>query len=177
MTGCDGCGKILGFKKYKFHRMWRIDGKYCKECMLELGKDFDVHAKVTLPKKHCDLCKVEFYFLKSTWVGKQQKHYCCVCNEAVLNGVIPDKSKGQSPGKVPQVMMIFAGLGVLMMVLGLVYTIIIAPSGEGNIVNILFGSVTTGMGFVLFKKTMKSRSMILGRVKQTTESLQTGETK
>ncbi len=177
MTGCDGCGKILGFKKYKFHRMWRIDGKYCKECMLELGNDFDVHAKVTLPKKHCDLCNVEFYFLKSTWVGKQQKHFCYVCNEAVLNGVIPDKSKGQSPGKVPQVMMIFAGLGVLMMVLGLVYTIMVAPSGEGNIVNILFGSVTTGMGFVLFKKTMKSRSMILGRVKQTTESLQTGETK
>lgn len=167
MTGCDGCGKILGFKKYKFHRMWRIEGKYCRECMLELGKDFDQHGKITLPKRRCDLCNVDFYFLKSTWVGKQQKHYCHVCNEAVINGAIPDRSKGQSPGKVPQVMMMFAGLGVVMMALGLVYTLVIAPSvGQGSVLGILFGSATTAMGFVLFKKTTRSRSLILGKTKK-----------
>lgn len=170
MTACDGCGKILGFKKYKFHRMWRIEGKYCRDCMLELGKEFDQHAAITLPKRHCDLCNVGYYFLRSTWTGKQQKHYCHTCNEAVINGVIPDRSKGQSPGNVPRVMMVFAGLGVLMMVLGLVYTVAIAPNSQGNLLGILFGSATTGMGFILFKKTVKSRSLILGKAKMNTTS-------
>jgi hypothetical protein len=111
MMACDGCGKILGFKKYRFHRMWRIEGKYCKDCMLDLGKDFDQYGRITLSKKQCDLCKVDFYFLKSTWSGKQKRRLCQVCNEAVLSGVIPDKSAGPRPGKVPQVMLMFAGLG------------------------------------------------------------------
>ena len=143
--------------------MWRIDGRYCRECMLELGKEFDQHGRITLPKKRCDLCNVNYYFLKSTWSGKQQRHYCHICNEAVRNGVIPAKSTGPKLGKVPQVMMIFASLGVLMMILGLVYTILVAPYSHGNLLGILFGSTTTAMGFVLFKKTVKSRSMILGK--------------
>lgn len=138
--------------------------------MLELGNDFDKHGHITLSKKACDLCHVDFYFLKSTWVGKKQKHYCHVCNEAAINGIIPDKSKGQIPSKIPKVMMIFAGLGVVMMVLGLVYTVVIAPSSQGNLLNVLFGSATTGMGFVLFKKTIKSRSLILGKVKNRPET-------
>jgi hypothetical protein len=39
---------------------------------------------------------------------------------------------GQKPGKIPQVMLVFAGLGVFMMVMGLVYTVVIAPSSQGN---------------------------------------------
>ena len=166
MTGCDGCGKILGYKKYRFHRMWRIEGNYCKECMLELGKDFDQYARITLPKKRCDLCKVEFYFLKTNLSEKEKRHLCKVCNEAVLNGVIPDnKLLVRKPGRIPQVMIVFAGLGVLMMVLGLGYTLAIAPSGQGNILGILFGSATTAMGFVLFKKTIRSRNLLLGKAK------------
>jgi hypothetical protein len=167
MTACDGCGKILGFKKYRFHRMWRIEGKYCKECMLELGKDFDQYGRITLSKKPCDLCNVDFFFLKSTWSGKQKRRLCHVCNEAVLNGVIPDKSARPNPGRVPQVMMIFAGLGVLMMALGLAYTVAVAPTGQGNLLGIIFGSTTTAMGFVLFKKTVRSRNLILGKARLT----------
>jgi hypothetical protein len=166
MTGCDGCGKILGYKKYRFHRMWRIEGNYCKECMMELGKEFDKFGRISLPKKRCDLCKVEFYFLKSNLSANQKRHLCKVCNEAVVNGVIPNKLTDQRPGKIPQVMVAFAGLGVLMMVLGLVYTIAIAPASEGNILGILFGSATTAMGFVLFKKTVRSRNLILGKTKE-----------
>lgn len=165
MTSCSGCGKILGFKKYKFHRMWRIPGYYCKECMLKLGQDFDKHGKLTLPKRPCDLCNVEFHFLKSTWQGTKQCHYCDVCHQAVANGIIPDKTKGGIPGKLPHVLMIFAGLGVLMMVLGLVFTLMTIPGNETNLVNILFGSITTALGFVLFKKTIRSRSLILGKVR------------
>lgn len=163
MTGCSGCGKTLGFKKFKFHRMWRIPGYYCKECMLKLGQDFDDHARITLPQTQCDLCHVEFYFLKSAWQGKKQGHYCDVCQQAVTSGIIPDKSRQQPPQKLPKVMTLFAGLGVLMMGLGLVFTLMVAPGGESSLVNILFGSVTTALGFVLFKKTVRSRSLILGR--------------
>ncbi len=133
--------------------------------MLELGKDFDLYGRITSSKKQCDLCKVDFYFLKSTWSGKQKSHLCQVCSEAVLSGVIPDKLTAPKPGKVPQVMLIFAGLGVLMMALGLAYTVAVAPTGQGNLLGILFGSTTTAMGFVLFKKTVRSRSLILGKLR------------
>jgi hypothetical protein len=174
VTGCDGCGKILGYKKYRFHRMWRIEGNYCKECMLELGKDFDQYARITLPKKRCDLCKVELYFLKTNLSERQKRHLCKVCNEAVVNGVIPDKLPVRKPGRIPQVMIVFAGLGVLMMVLGLAYTIAVAPTVQGNILGILFGSATTAMGFVLFKKTIRSRNLILGRSKAASKEATSG---
>lgn len=163
MTGCSGCGKALGFRKYKFHRMWRIQGYYCRDCMLQLGKDFDDHGRITLPVHRCDLCKLEFHFLKSAWQGKKQGHYCDICYQAVTSGVIPDKAQKQIPQRLPQVMMVFAGLGVLMMGLGLVFTLM--ASGESSLLNILFGSVTTALGFVLFKKTVRSRSLILGKAK------------
>lgn len=163
MTGCSGCGKALGFKKYKFHRMWRIQGYYCRDCMLKMGKDFDDHGRITMPMQRCDLCKVEFYFLKPAWQGKKQGHYCDVCHQAVTSGAIPDKSRQQVPQKLPQVMTVFAGLGVLMMGLGLVFTLM--ASGESSLLNILFGSVTTALGFVLFKKTVRSRSLMLGKAR------------
>ena len=172
MSSCSGCGKTLGYRKYKFHRMWRIPGYYCKECMLILGKDFDVHGKIVTPKRCCDLCNVEYHFLKSHWHEKKQKNYCETCLEAVKSGAIPDKTLGQKPGKLPQVLMIFAGLGILMMALGLVFTLMVTPSGETNLVNILFGAVTTALGFVIFRKTIKSRNLILGQIKkQEIESL------
>lgn len=164
MTGCSGCGKALGFKKYKFHRMWRIPGYYCRDCMLELGKDFDEHGRITVPTHRCDLCKLEFHFLKSAWQGKKQGNYCDVCHQAVTSGVIP-ANRPQVPQKLPQVMMVFAGLGVLMMGLGLVFTLLAGAGGETSLVNILFGSITTGLGFVLFKKTVRSRSLILGKAR------------
>lgn len=163
MTGCSGCGKALGFRKYKFHRMWRIPGYYCRDCMLKLGKDFDDHGRITLPTHRCDLCKLEFHFLKSAWQGKKQGNYCDVCYQAVASGIIPDKGQKQIPQRLPQVMMVFAGLGVLMMGLGLVFTLM--ASGESSLLNILFGSVTTALGFVLFKKTVRSRSLILGKAR------------
>jgi hypothetical protein len=165
MTGCSGCGKALGFKKYKFQRMWRIPGYYCRDCMLKLGKDFDDHGRITLPMHRCDLCKMEFYFLKSAWQGKKQGHYCDVCQQAVTSGIIPDKTLPQVPQRLPRVMTVFAGLGVLMMGLGLVFTLMAGTSGESSLINILFGSVTTGLGFVLFKKTVRSRSLILGKAR------------
>lgn len=130
--------------------------------MLELGKDFDKHARITLPTRPCDLCGVEYHFLKSGPKENRHKRYCHVCHEAVANGVVPDKKLGVQPKKLPLVMMIFAGLGGLMMVMGLVFTMM--STGENaSVVNILFGAVTTALGFVLLRKTLRSRSLLLGR--------------
>ncbi|KAF6243290.1 hypothetical protein C6988_04245 [Nitrosopumilus sp. b1] len=169
MASCSGCGEVLGFKKYKFHKMWRISGYYCKKCMLVLGKDFDEHGKITLTTRPCDLCNLEFYFLKSS--NKEGKHgnYCDVCHKSVASGVIPKRGPSQVPTKLPLVMMIFAGLGIGMMGLGLVFTLMTA-SGESSLLNILFGATTTALGFVLFKKTMKSRSLLISQSSTITES-------
>jgi len=75
---------------------------------------------------------------------------------------LPDKSKGEAPGNMPIPMMIFAGLGALMMVLGLLFTVVGTASGEMNLVNILFGSFTTAAGFLLLRRTLRNRRLIAG---------------
>jgi len=163
MTHCSGCGVTLGWKKYRFQRMWRIPGYYCKKCMLELGKEFDKHAKLVTPTRKCDLCGVEYYFLKPYNRGSAHHNYCHVCHEAASNGVVPtSKELPRQPKRLPLVMMIFAGLGAFMMLAGLLFTMM-STGSDANVMNILFGAVTTALGFVLIRKTLKSRSMLLGR--------------
>lgn len=175
MAHCGGCGAVLGWKKYKFQRMWRIPGYYCRQCMLDLGRDFDKHARITLPAVPCALCGVEYYFLKGCSKGGGKRHmYCKVCHEAVSSGAVParpeDRAGGGAgrkdlkapPKNLPAVMMIFAGLGALMMVMGLVFTMM-STGEDANVANILFGSATTALGFVLLRKTLRSRSLLMGR--------------
>jgi drug/metabolite transporter (DMT)-like permease len=110
----------------------------------------------------CDLCRTEFYFLKSAWQGQQQRHFCGVCYRTAISGVLPDKNKGEAPGKMPISMMIFAGLGALMMVLGMVFTLVGTSTGEMDLLNILFGSFTTAAGFLLLRRTLRNRRLIAG---------------
>ena len=132
--------------------------------MMELGKEFDKYGRLTSIAKPCDMCGVEYYFLKS---GKRQgKHhkYCVICDEAVKNGVIPSNSKSgprPQPKQLPLTMMIFAGLGGLMMVMGLVFTMM-STGEDADVLNIVFGAATTAMGFVLVRRTLKSRKLLLG---------------
>jgi len=163
MTHCSGCGLTLGWKKYKFQRMWRIPGYYCKQCMLDLGKDFDRYGRIVTPTRACDFCGVEYHFLKSGPREHKHKKYCHVCREAVTNGAVPTtKEPGQQPRKLPLVMMIFAGLGGLMMLLGLAFTMM-STGSDANVANILFGAVTTALGFVLLRRTLRSRNLLMGR--------------
>lgn len=161
MTHCSGCGTSLGWKKYRFQRMWRIPGYYCKMCMLELGKDFDKYGRITTPTKKCDLCSVDYYFLKPYRKGGSHNSYCNICHEAVSNGAVPEKGLPPQPKKLPLVMMIFAGLGGFMMIAGLVFTMM-STGSDASVANILFGAITTALGFVLIRKTLKSRSLLLG---------------
>lgn len=171
MTHCGGCGITLGWKKYKFQRMWRIPGYYCRPCMLELGKEFDKHAKIVSPTRKCDLCGVDYYFMKPYNKGGVHHNYCHVCYEAVSNGAVPvpaaPKTKGElprPPQKLPLVMIIFAGLGGLMMLLGLGFTMM-STGEDANVTHILFGAITTALGFVLIRKTLKSRNLLLGQAR------------
>nr|AIF01313.1 hypothetical protein [uncultured marine thaumarchaeote KM3_145_B06] len=75
---------------------------------------------------------------------------------------MPDKNKGEAPGKMPISMMIFAGLGALMMVLGMLFTLVGTSAGEMDLVNILFGSFTTAAGFLLLRRTLRNRRLIAG---------------
>ena len=171
MTHCSGCGATLGWKKYKFQRMWHIPGYYCKGCMMDLGRDFDKHGRLTLPARPCDFCGAKYYFLKSTRTEGKQRKYCIVCLEAIRNGVVQPAVQGentprpQPPRQLPLAMMIFAGLGGLMMVMGLVFTMM-STGEDANVLNILFGAATTAMGFVLVRRTLKSRNMLLGQKRQ-----------
>ena len=110
----------------------------------------------------CDLCQTEFYFLTPAWQGSKQKHFCGVCYRTAISGILPDKNKGEAPGKMPISMMIFAGLGALMMVLGMVFTLVGTTTGEMDLLNILFGSFTTAAGFMLLRRTLRNRRLIAG---------------
>ena len=162
MASCNGCGEAVGFKKYKFNKMWRIGGSYCKPCMMTVGANWEKYGKVTLPRTPCDLCRVDFFFLKPAWQGEKRKNFCGVCYRTAISGILPDKTKGEAPGNMPIPMLIFAGLGALMMVLGLLFTVVGTASGEMNLVNILFGSFTTAAGFLLLRRTLRNRRLIAG---------------
>ena len=142
--------------------MWRIGGSYCTPCMMADGANWDKYGKVPIPRTPCDLCRVDFFFLKPAWQGEKRKNFCGVCYRTAISGILPDKSKGEAPGNMPIPMMIFAGLGALMMVLGLLFTVVGTASGEMNLVNILFGSFTTAAGFLLLRRTLRNRRLIAG---------------
>ena len=63
---------------------------------------------------------------------------------------------------MPVSMMIFAGVGALMMVLGMVFTLVGTSTGEMDLLNILFGSFTTAAGFMLLRRTLRNRRLIAG---------------
>jgi hypothetical protein len=142
--------------------MWKIGGYYCKPCMVKVGENWEKNGRVTIPMNPCDLCRTEFYFLKSAWQGDKQRHFCGVCYRTAISGILPDKNKGEAPGKMPISMMMFAGLGALMMVLGMVFTLVGTSSGEMDLLNILFGSFTTAAGFLLLRRTLRNRRLIAG---------------
>lgn len=158
--------------------MWRIPGYYCKPCMMELGKEFDKHARIISPTRKCDLCGVDYYFMRPYNKGGIHRNYCQVCYEAISSGAVPpptahDAKKTKKlptpPQKLPVVMIIFAGLGGLMMLLGLGFTMM-STGEDANITHILFGAITTALGFVLIRKTLKSRSLLLGHTNNRSSS-------
>ncbi len=140
--------------------------------MKKIGQDFDDHGKITLPKRKCDSCKQEFFFLTTTWQDKQRHRCCHVCKDLDFT----ESSKGAFlppvPPNVPLMMAVFAAFGVLLMIVGFAYVLLVAPQQDSNILHIIIGSSMTGGGFMLARKMVKVRNIILGKTQQTpTENL------
>ncbi len=160
MTFCTGCNVSLGWKKYNFQKQWRVRGYFCKDCMIKIGKDWDEHGKITITKRACDLCKQEFFFL--TTIQNKHHHHCChVCKDLDFN--TPKDIPPLIPSRIPIMMAGFASFGILLMIAGFAYVIFIAPQQDSNILHIIIGSSMTGAGFMLARKMIKVRNVILGK--------------
>lgn len=129
-----------------------------------IGKDFDANGKVTLPKRTCDSCKQEFYSLTTTWQNKQRHRCCYVCKDldfTVSTSETPFLPP--VPSRVPMMMASFAAFGILLMIVGFAYVLLIAPQQDSNILHIIIGSSMTGAGFMLARKMVKVRNLVLGK--------------
>lgn len=163
MTSCTGCNMTLGWKKYRFQKQWRIAGYFCKDCMSKIGHDFDEHGRVTIPKKHCDSCHQEFFFLESVWHEKKQKHCCVVCKDAGFVELPTTNGLPPVPPRVPLMMGLFAAFGMLLMISGFAYVLLIAPQQESSLLHVILGSTMSGAGFILARKMIKIRNLVLGK--------------
>ena len=165
MTSCTGCNVTLGWKKYNFQKQWHVRGYFCKECMKQIGKDFDDNGKITLPKRTCDSCHQEFFFLTTTWQNKQRHRCCDVCkNLDFTESPTPDKVLPPVPPRIPMMMALFASFGILLMLVGFTYVLVVAPQQDSNILHIIIGSSMTGAGFMLARKMVKVRNVLLGKI-------------
>ena len=172
MTSCAGCNITLGWKKYNFQKQWRIPGYYCKSCMKEIGQDFDDNGRITMPKRTCDSCQQEFFFLTTTWQNKKRHRCCQVCKDLDFDESSQNEPRlPPVPARVPTMMALFAAFGVLLMITGFVYVMLVAPQQESNILHIIIGSCMSGGGFMLARKMVKVRNIILGKTKVTAENL------
>jgi len=174
MTSCAGCNATLGWKKYNFQKQWRIPGYYCKSCMKQIGQDFDDNGKITLPKRACDSCHQEFFFLTTTWQNKQRHRCCQVCKDLdFTESSSKETTLPPVPARVPTMMALFAGFGVLLMIAGFAYVIMVAPQQDSSILHVIIGSCMSGAGFMLARKMVKVRNIILGKsnISQSMETL------
>lgn len=166
MTFCTGCNMTLGWKKYNFQKQWRIPGYYCKSCMTQIGQDFDDHGKITIPKRTCDSCHQEFFFLTTTWQNKHRHRCCHICKDLDSTKLPSQESLlPPIPARVPMMMALFAAFGVLLMFAGFAYVIMVAPQQDSGILHVIIGSSMTGAGFMLARKMVKIRNIILGKTK------------
>ena len=167
MTSCTGCNVPLGWKKYNFQKQWHIQGYFCKECMKKIGQDFDDHGRITLPKRSCDSCKQDFFFLTTNWQNKQRHRCCHVCKDLdFTESTLKTESYPPIPSRIPTMMAIFAAFGILLMISGFAYVLVVAPQQDSNILHIIIGSSMTGGGFMLARKMVKIRNIILGKTLQ-----------
>ncbi len=168
MTSCAGCNVTLGWKKYNFQKQWRVPGYFCNSCMKQIGQDFDDHGKITLPKRSCDSCKQEFFFLTTTWQDKQRHRCCNVCKDLDFTESPKNALLEPVPPRVHVMMAAFAVFGIALMISGFVYVVLVAPQQDSSILHVIIGSCMSGAGFMLARKMVKVRNIILGKTPQLT---------
>ena len=171
MTSCTGCNIPLGWKKYNFQKQWRVPGYFCKTCMKDLGQDFDDNGKVTLPKRTCDSCKQDFFFLTTKFENKQRHRCCQICKDLTAIDPKSEPVLPPPPARIPIMMALFAGFGILLMIAGLAYVMVVAPGQDSSVLHVIIGSCMTGAGFMLARKMVKVRNIVLGKTLSDPDSL------
>jgi uncharacterized BrkB/YihY/UPF0761 family membrane protein len=68
-------------------------------------------------------------------------------------------------------MALFAGFGILLMIAGLAYVMVVAPQQDSSILHVIIGSCMTGAGFMLARKMVKVRNIVLGKTDVPLDSL------
>ncbi len=142
--------------------------------MKKIGYDFDEHGKITLPRRACDSCRQEFFFLTTIWQNKKRHRCCNICKdlESVDESTSKDALLRSVPSRIPIMMGMFAAFGIMLMIAGFVYVLLVAPQQESSILHVIIGSCMSGAGFMLARRMVRVRNMILGKNPQpTTESL------
>ncbi|QLH07073.1 hypothetical protein C5F50_08325 [Nitrosopumilus ureiphilus] len=141
--------------------------------MEKIGQDFDDHGKITLPKRKCDSCHQEFFFFTTTWHNKQRHRCCHVCKDLDFTDSTSEAALlPPVPSRVPVMMAVFASFGIMLMIGGFAYVMLVAPQQDSSILHVIIGSSMSGAGFMLARKMVKVRNMILGKTPQlTTEEL------
>jgi hypothetical protein len=133
--------------------------------MEKIGQDFDLHGKITLPKRKCDSCNQEFFFFTTTWQNKQRHRCCHVCKNLDFTESSKVTSLPSIPSRIPMMMAMFAAFGILLMIGGFAYVMLVAPQQESGILHVIIGSCMSGGGFMLARKMVKVRNLILGKEK------------
>ncbi len=128
--------------------------------MKTIGKDWDANGKITLPKQSCDACHQEFYFLVTVWKNTKPYHCCKSCKDIDFVES-PPNTLPPIPSHIPKMMALFAFFGVLLMGVGFVYVLFVAPQQDSSILHVILGSSMTGAGFMLARKMVKVRNVIL----------------
>jgi len=105
--------------------------------------------------------------LTTTWQDKQRHRCCYVCKDLDFTKSSKGAFLPPVPPNVPLMMAAFAAFGVLLMIVGFAYVLLVAPQQDSNILHIIIGSSMTGGGFMLARKMVKVRNMILGKTQQT----------
>ena len=60
-------------------------------------------------------------------------------------------------------MALFAAFGIFLMIAGFAYVMMVAPQQDSSILHVIIGSCMSGAGFMLARKMVKVRNIILGK--------------
>lgn len=163
-TLCSGCGSRLQWKKYKFRGLWRIPGVYCKDCMIKIGKNFEESrgGEITLPKHRCSICKNEFFFTHSIRSDNTLHSYCTFCYEVLNNGGKSMPLAG-SPTPLPRSNLLAGIVGLVLIAGGLIFSFFIIGEEGANLLTFMVGSITSILGFFVFRKALLSNRLLYGK--------------
>ena len=106
----------------------------------------------------------EFFFLNTSWQNKKRHSCCQICKDLdFTESSIKEPRLPPVPARVPTMMALFAAFGIFLMIAGFAYVMMVAPQQDSSILHVIIGSCMSGAGFMLARKMVKIRNIILGK--------------